>query len=51
MSIAENDRYGFAVPSGTRYSSRFAFARAEYTGIRIAAERFRWLYARFTGAS
>src|SRR5881394_2768333 len=50
-SNAENARYGFAAGSGVRNSIRFAFGFAEYVGIRIAAERFRAEYARFTGAS
>src|SRR5438093_12729092 len=43
--------YGFAEASGVRNSSRFALGLAEYVGIRIAAERLRAEYARFTGAS
>jgi hypothetical protein len=34
-----------------RNSTRFAFGLGEYVGMRIAAERFRALYAKLTGAS
>src|SRR5437764_1844406 len=50
-SIAEKAMYGFADASGVRNSRRFALGLAEYVGIRIAADRFRAEYARFTGAS
>src|SRR6266850_7152886 len=50
-SMAEKARYGFAAASGVRNSTRFAFGLGEYVGIRMAAERLRAEYARFTGAS
>ena len=37
--------------SGGRYSMRLAFGLGEYVGMRIAADRLRELYAKFTGAS
>ena len=37
--------------SGVRNSSRFAPGVLEMTGIRMHAERFRWLYTRLIGAS
>src|ERR1700688_528108 len=49
--IAAKARYGFALGSGGRNSTRLAFGLAEYIGMRHAAERFRREYARFTGAS
>src|SRR6266550_6182786 len=51
ISIAEKARYGLHDGSGERNSIRFAFGEGEYIGIRIAAERLRDEYARFTGAS
>src|SRR5437899_12021130 len=51
ISIAEKARYGVHEGSGERNSIRFAFGEGEYIGMRIAAERLRELYARFTGAS
>src|SRR5437868_5418870 len=51
INIAANARYGLQLGSGGRNSTRFAFADAEYIGIRHAAERFLREYARFTGAS
>src|SRR5918912_4040250 len=51
MSIAANARYGLHDGSGGRNSARFAFGLGEYVGMRIAAERLRDEYARFTGAS
>src|SRR2546421_11910501 len=51
ISIAEKARYGLHEGSGERNSIRFAFGLGEYMGMRIAAERLRELYARFTGAS
>src|SRR6266851_2203270 len=50
-SIAENARYGLQDGSGGRNSARFALGLGEYVGMRIAAERLRDEYARFTGAS
>src|SRR5437660_492665 len=49
--IAANAIYGLQLGSGGRNSTRFAFADAEYIGIRHAADRFLLEYARFTGAS
>src|SRR3954452_14474103 len=51
ISIAANARYGLQLGSGERNSMRFAFGLGEYIGMRMAALRFRELYARFTGAS
>src|SRR5205807_7552965 len=51
ISMAEKARYGLQDGSGERNSMRFAFGLGEYMGMRIAAERLRELYARFTGAS
>src|SRR6266481_4641798 len=51
MSMAANARYGLHDGSGERNSSRFALGLGEYIGMRIAAERLRDEYARFTGAS
>src|SRR5438105_13931398 len=51
ISMAEKARYGLHDGSGERNSMRFAFGLGEYIGIRIAAERLRDEYARFTGAS
>ena len=51
MSIAAKARYGLHDGSGHRNSRRFAFGLFEYSGMRTDAERFRWLYTRFTGAS
>src|SRR5437899_8462290 len=51
ISIAENARYGLQEGSGERNSARLALGLGEYVGMRIAAERFRDEYARFTGAS
>ena len=50
ISIAVNARYGFAVGSGKRTSTRRAFGLDTY-GIRQAAERLRAEYARLIGAS
>ncbi|CAF0697237.1 hypothetical protein MPNT_210018 [Candidatus Methylacidithermus pantelleriae] len=47
----EKAMYGFAEASGVRNSIRLAFGLAECVGIRMAAERLRAEYARFTGAS
>src|SRR5438128_4095536 len=51
ISMAEKARYGLQDGSGERNSIRFAFGLGEYMGMRIAADRLRELYARFTGAS
>src|SRR5216684_5207998 len=51
MSMAANARYGLHDGSGERNSMRFALGLGEYMGMRMAAERLRELYARFTGAS
>jgi len=51
ISMTENARYGLAVGSGQRNSSRFDFGDALPIGMRIDAERLRDEYARFTGAS
>src|SRR4051794_10520439 len=51
ISIAANARYGLHDGSGDRNSIRLAFGDGEYIGIRIAADRLRDEYARFTGAS
>src|SRR5216683_921702 len=51
ISIAAKARYGLQLGSGGRYSRRFALGEVEYIGMRIAAERLREEYARFTGAS
>src|SRR3954465_746950 len=51
ISIAENARYGLQLGSGERNSIRFALGDGEYLGMRMAADRLRELYARFTGAS
>src|SRR5207253_8754944 len=51
ISMAEKARYGLQDGSGERNSMRFALGLGEYMGMRIAAERLRELYARFTGAS
>src|SRR5690242_12076494 len=49
--IALNARYGLHELSGHRNSSRLVFGFSLYIGIRIAADRFRDEYTRFTGAS
>ena len=51
MSIAANARYGLAVGSGARNSTRLAFGLLEYIGIRQMADRLRAEYMRLTGAS
>src|ERR671916_610512 len=51
MSMAEKARYGLHDGSGQRNSRRLALGLFEYSGMRTAAERFRWLYTRLTGAS
>src|SRR5436305_14998298 len=51
ISMPASARYGLHDGSGERNSSRLAFGDGEYIGIRIAADRLRELYARFTGAS
>src|SRR5258706_14627314 len=51
ISIAANARYGLQDGSGERNSSRLALGLGEYIGMRIAADRLRDEYARFTGAS
>src|SRR3954466_5053732 len=51
INMAEKARYGLQEGSGERNSIRFAFGLGEYIGMRIAADRLRELYARFTGAS
>jgi hypothetical protein len=40
---AANDRYGLQDGSGVRNSMRLALSDREYTGIRMHADRFRWL--------
>src|SRR5262245_35217577 len=49
ISIAANARYGFAVGSGKRTSTRRAFGLETY-GMRHEAERFFAEYARLIGA-
>src|SRR5215471_11666475 len=49
--MAANARYGLHDGSGVRNSMRLALGDAENIGMRIAAERLRDEYARFTGAS
>ena len=39
--MAAKARYGFAVASGERNSSRLAFGDSEYIGMRMQAERLR----------
>src|SRR5699024_12714459 len=51
ISCAVNAKYGFADGSGARNSMRLAAGLSPVSGIRIAAERLDWEYARFTGAS
>ena len=51
MVIALNAKYGLQVESGHRNSNRFDLGDALPMGMRSAAERFRELYARLTGAS
>src|SRR5712664_4825134 len=51
ISMAEKARYGLQDGSGERNSMRLALGEGEYIGIRMAADRLRELYARFTGAS
>src|SRR5687767_11279811 len=51
ITIAVNARYGLHELSGQRNSSRFVFGFSLYIGIRIAADRLRLEYTRFTGAS
>ena len=51
ITHAANDRYGLQVGSGVRNSMRLAPSDFEYTGMRMAAERLRWLYTRLIGAS
>src|SRR4030095_6853913 len=48
---AENERYGLQVGSGVRNSMRLAPSDFEYIGMRMHAERLRWLYTRLIGAS
>src|SRR5947209_14026835 len=48
---AEKARYGLAVGSGERNSTRFVFGASWYIGTRTQAERFRAEYTRLTGAS
>src|SRR5262245_49712686 len=43
IAHAANERYGLHVGSGVRNSIRLAPSDFEYTGMRIHAERFRWL--------
>ncbi|CAM5279685.1 hypothetical protein STENM327S_00851 [Streptomyces tendae] len=50
-SSAEKARYGLPEASGARNSTRLAFGFEPVIGIRIAAERLRCEYTRFTGAS
>src|SRR6478752_5062463 len=49
--MAANPRYGLHDGSGVRNSMRLAFGDDENIGMRMAAERLRDEYARFTGAS
>src|ERR1700761_604470 len=49
--MTANERYGLHDGSGVRNSMRLAFGDDENIGMRIAAERLRAEYARFTGAS
>src|SRR2546423_5797624 len=49
--IALNARYGLHELSGQRNSMRLVFGFSLYIGMRIAAERLRLEYTRFTGAS
>src|SRR5437764_14741960 len=51
ISMAAKAREGLHDGSGERNSRRFAFGLGEYIGMRIAADRLRDEYARFTGAS
>src|SRR4026208_1510653 len=51
MTQAAKDRYGLQVGSGVRNSIRLAPSDFEYIGMRMAAERLRWLYTRVIGAS
>ena len=51
MTQAANERYGLQVGSGVRNSMRLAPSALEYMGMRMAAERLRWLYTRLIGAS
>ena len=43
ITHAANDRYGLHVGSGVRNSMRLAPSDFEYIGMRMAAERLRWL--------
>src|SRR5690349_5941045 len=49
--IALNARYGLHDESGQRNSTRLVLGFSLYIGMRIAAERLRLEYTRFTGAS
>ena len=49
--MAEKARYGLADGSGTRNSTRLAFAFVPVTGMRVQADRLRCEYTRLTGAS
>src|SRR6266498_4653317 len=51
ITQAAKDRYGLHVLSGVRNSMRLAPSDLLYTGIRMHAERLRWLYTRLIGAS
>ena len=51
MTQAAKERYGLQVGSGVRNSMRLAPSALLYIGMRIAADRLRWLYTRLMGAS
>src|SRR6266700_5275836 len=51
MRHAAKDRYGLQVGSGVRNSIRLAPSDFEYIGMRMHADRLRWLYTRLMGAS
>src|SRR5438132_27836 len=51
MVMALNARYGLHEESGQRNSIRLVLEFSLYMGMRIAAERLRLEYTRFTGAS
>jgi hypothetical protein len=50
MTQATKLRYRLQVGSGCELDALRPF-RVEYMGIRMAAERFRWLFTRLMGAS
>src|SRR3954469_23646763 len=49
--MAAKPRYGLHAGSGVRNSMRFCLGDVDSIGMRMAAERLRDEYARFTGAS